>query len=469
MTNKTYYDFANPYVLRKEYPFGEEFTETFSGMSRDELHHIQNERFASALDQAAKVPFYKNLWKKHGVSRGDVRGLEDIKLLPTFGKAEIMESVAAMPPLGLHSVIEDPDSKAHYPIILHTTSGTTGEPQPLIYSPRTREVQSLLLARAYHQFGIGSNDVVQSFYGFGPINGGHYIREAFTKYNPAIFLPTGTGVETPTEKQIEYMKRFGTTVLTGFGDYVARVGRYARSNNEGLAKDINIRMLVGHFGFDSYDVLRELWGSEVEIFDWYGVGDTGIVGWEGKEHNGLHIMEDAQYVEIEAESEEQDDKGSGNIVVTCLYINDVFPIIRFNTHDVSCVLPPDNIDGYPFRRLGGIGGRSDDMVKFKGINIYPQSIGNIIEKTDDYAGNYLCEWVRLDDGKQDLIIYIESSLKDSDGVRENYEAILKKSLGVTPRVRLVAKHGLDDLTGINVRQKPRRLIKSSKPALGAPL
>ena len=90
---------------------------------------------------------------------------------------------------------------------MHTTSGTTGAPQPLFYGARDREIQNLLLARAYLFQGLLPTDVVHSVYGFGMVNGGHYIREAILHYTNALLLSAGTGLETRSEQQVDLMRR----------------------------------------------------------------------------------------------------------------------------------------------------------------------------------------------------------------------------------------------------------------------
>ena len=119
-------------------------------------------------------------------------------------------------------------------MILHTTSGTTGKPQPLLFGPRGREVQNLLLARAYLFQGLRDDDVVHSVYGHGMVNGGHYVRETVTHWTRALFLSAGTGVETRSRTQVELMRDFGATVIVGFGDYIRHLGE--RRPRDGLVR-----------------------------------------------------------------------------------------------------------------------------------------------------------------------------------------------------------------------------------------
>lgn len=464
MQASLYYQCFNPAAIGKRFPMGEQFMSTFVGLSQDELRAGQNELFMRAVSRAWQIPFYQRLWKGAGVAPDDIRSIDDIVRLPSFGKAEIMDSVARKPPFGDHHGREIPVNGQIIPMIMHTTSGTTGRPQPLMFSPKTREIQSLLLGRMYGMQGVGVNDIVHSVYGHGLINGGHYIREAFTKYTSAIFLSAGTGVETPSIKQVELMRDFGATILTGFGDYLCRLAQVAVEHGIDPVKDIGLKRIIGHLSPDSRDALNLAWGPQVETFDWYGVGDTGAIAGEGPDHDGLYIMEDAQYLEVcDIDSGKLVKEGEvGDMVITCLYIDDIFPIIRFNTHDITKVLPGQSSLGLPFRRIGGFLGRSDSMVKIKGINVFPHAIGNILSDEPDFAGDYICTLSKLADGKEHFGVQIESHQAGDAQRIDLYRQRLKMALGVDVDVETVGPGTLAAVTGIEVRQKPLRLIDNRK-------
>jgi phenylacetate-CoA ligase len=138
-------------ALTEEFPIGPEFLRRFEAISRDELRALQNGRFTKMLAQAWKIPFYQRLWGAKGIEAGDIKSLDDITKLPTFDKSDIMDSIAANPPFGdFHGMETYPDGERP-PVIVHTTSGTTGRPQVLMYGPRSREIQNLLVARTYYR------------------------------------------------------------------------------------------------------------------------------------------------------------------------------------------------------------------------------------------------------------------------------------------------------------------------------
>ena len=207
------------------------------------------------------MPFYQRHWGAQGLAAGDIGGLDDITKLPTFDKSDIMASITAHPPFGDFHGMETYPSGQRPPVIIHTTSGTTGRPQVLMYGPRSREVQNLLVARTYLLQGLAPEDVVQSVYGHGMVNGGHYIREAVVHWTNSIFLPAGTGIETPSVQQVALMRDFGVTVLVGFADYLKRLAAVAREQGLEPGRDINIRMISGHMGRENTSELSEAWGG----------------------------------------------------------------------------------------------------------------------------------------------------------------------------------------------------------------
>jgi phenylacetate-CoA ligase len=460
----SYYETFDPRTLLDEVSLGDAFVQRVARCSRDELRAQQERRFARLMARAWRIPFYQRLWGGKGIEAGDIHGLDDLPKLPTFGKHEIMDSVARRPPFGDFHGAEIPvtgadGEEAFWPMVLHTTSGTTGRPQPLLFSPKSREIQSLLLARIYRMQGLQPGEVVHSVYGHGMINGGHYVREALLHYTNALLITPGTGVETPSVKQVELMRDFGVNVVVGFADYIKRLADVAREQGLVPGRDIPVRRICGHLGRESRETLSAAWGG-AEMFDWYGVGDTGAVAGEGPDHDGLYLMEDMQFVEVADVDSGQPvaDGQPGDIVVTCLYKDDLYPIVRFNTHDVTQVLTAPSALGWNLKRIAGFLGRSDNMVKVRGINIFPQALAPILEQQPGFAGEFLCTAVRDAAGRDELIVSVETHGERGYEAAAPYRALLKRALGVEVQVVLEPPKALAPLTGIETRQKPIRLI-----------
>lgn len=454
-----YFTAADPAAIARDYPA----IETLRGLSRDALRARQEARFRKVMAFAWRVPFYRRLWGKAGAEPGDIRTLDDLPKLPAYDKADLMASVAEHPPIGdFHGQDCHPDGSRPQ-IILQTTSGTTGTPQPLLFGPRSREVQNRLLARAYALMGMTREDVVHSVYGHGMVNGGHYVRETVLHWVGARFLSAGTGIETRSAQQVRLMRQFGATCIVGFADYIRRLADVAREEGFEPGRDIRIRMICAHLGSETQASLSAAWGGAA-VYDWYGVGDTGIIAGEGPDRSGMHVLEDAQWLEIA-----DPDTGApvapgtlGDMICTCLFKDDIFPIIRFNTHDVTEEVVGENPLGVPFRRIRGFLGRSDNMVKLRGINLFPTGIGALlVEHRPDATGEFLCR-VRRVGGRDEMVVDLEVRGDTSEAARAACEALLRARLGVEIGVAFAAPGSLAPLTQVEQRQKPIRLLDERK-------
>jgi phenylacetate-CoA ligase len=447
-----------PEAIRRDYPIGPDFPRALA-ISRDELRARQERDFARVMAFAWKVPFYRRLWTAKGIEPGDIRSLEDLPKLPSYDKADIMASVAAHPPLGdFHGQDAHPPERRPQ-IIFHTTSGTTGKPQPLLFGPKSREVQNRLLARLYLLAGMTRDDVVHSVYGHGLINGGHYVRETVQHWVGARFMPAGTGVETRSAQQVFLMKEFGATCIVGFADYIRRLADVAREEGFEPGRDIPIRLICAHLGSETQASLSAAWGGPA-VFDWYGVGDTGIIAGEGPDRTGMHVWEDAHALEIaDPDTGAPVEPGRlGDMICTCLFKDDIFPIIRFNTHDVTEEVLGANPLGLPFRRIRGFLGRSDNMVKLRGINLFPTGIGALlVEHAETATGEFLCR-VHRDGARDAMTAHLEVRGERGDALRERLEAALKTRLGIEIAVVLEEPGALAALTQVEHRQKAIRLL-----------
>ncbi|MEM8986931.1 MAG: phenylacetate--CoA ligase family protein, partial [Pseudomonadota bacterium] len=282
--HKSYFTAADAEGIANDHPIGDDFLTFAKTVSRDELFARQDALFQRAMARAWATPFYRRLWGAKGIEAGDIKGLQDIAKLPVYDKSDLMASIADHPPFGDFGGFET-HKDGRPPVVFHTTSGTTGTPQVLLFGARSREVQNLLLARLYRFQGLRPDDIVHSVYGHGMINGGHYVREAVIHWTSAMFMSAGTGVETRSVQQVRLMKDFQATAIVGFADYIKRLAVVAAEEGLTPGEDIKIRMISGHMGREDKDSLSEAWGGP-QCFDWYGVGDTGAIAGEGPDRDG---------------------------------------------------------------------------------------------------------------------------------------------------------------------------------------
>jgi phenylacetate-CoA ligase len=246
----------------------------------------------------------------------------------------------------------------------------------------------------------------------------------------------------------------------GFPDYIRKLAGVARAAGLEPARDLKVRKIIGHIGQENRATLSQAWGGP-EIFDWYGVGDTGVIAAESPRHDHLHLFEDAHLIEIldPETGAPLPDGETGNVCATVLFKTGVYPVIRFNTNDLSRLLPPDGGSGINFRRIAGFLGRSDNMVKLRGINVYPTAVGAVLGEIAGLAGEYVCR-VSHTGARDEMTVLVETRVdRVSDAkLAKDIANPLRRRLGVELAVELVAPGATAPLTGIEVRQKPVRLI-----------
>jgi phenylacetate-CoA ligase len=260
---------------------------------------------------------------------------------------------------------------------------------------------------------------------------------------------------------VALMRDLGANVLVGFGDFLRRLAEVAREQGIEPGRDIRLRMVSGHLGPEGRDAISAAWGG-CAVYDWYGVGDTGLIAGEGPDQDGMYVMEDAHCLElVHPETGALVADGEpGDMVCTCLFKDDIFPIIRFNTHDLTETVSGASALGLPFKRILGFRGRSDNMVKLRGINVYPSAIGALLAaERSDYAGEFLCELHR-EGVRDEMTVWAElrAGIEPDSALTETWQTLLRSRLGVDMQVRLVRPGSLADRTGVESRQKPIRLI-----------
>ena len=442
--------------LTRDYPPPPDYFRITARLSRDELRSLQEKRFLATVKRGWEIPFFQRHWAGAGIEPGDIRSLDDLVKLPPYDVSHIRDSPERSPPFGDFMGIAPGDG---LPLVLQTSGGTTGLPRPMLYAPQDRETMAILGGRRFALHGIRPGDLVLVTYSLGLGNGGMAPREALWRYTGAVPVMTGSGANTPTRRQVEIIKAWGVSVILGFPSYLRHMALVARDELGIDPHSLKIRLLGTHLGIEDRKGLEDLWGAPA--FDMYGTHESGMLGAECRHQRGMHVMEDAFILEI-ADPETGrlvPDGEKGTVYITTLYKYGA-PQIRFNVNDLSAF----HTDGCPCgntqRRLKAIYGRNDNMVKLRGVNVFPEAIGATVLADARTNGEYFCfvdrvgeagtdrmdVWVEVRDGAQGAI------------VRADLERRLNEVLGVKVAVTPVGKGDLDAYTGTSRTSKVRRLL-----------
>jgi len=431
------------------------WNEEIECISKEELEKLQLKRLQDVVKRAYEnVPYYRKRFDDESIKPEDIKTLDDIQKLPLTTK----DDLRAAYPFGMFAV---PRQEI---VEVHTSSGTTGKPTVSGYTREDLDIWSEVMARGLTMFGLNEDDLIQNTHGYGLFTGGFGVHYGAQKIGATV-IPISTG---QTRRQIEIMKDFGTTVLIvtpSYGLYLAEV-----AEEEGLKReDLKLKSI----GFGA-----EMWTEEMRqelqkrfnapAYNIYGL--TEIMGpgvaLECPEQDGLHVMEDHFYPEI-IDSEtlgvlEEGEKGE--LVITTLSRHGM-PIIRFRTKDVTSLRREKCACGRTHVKMERITGRTDDMLKIRGVAVFPSQIEKALLKMDGIEPHYQIIVTRpqhLDE----MEVQVETSpelfsdeVKELVGIKKKIENFIHNEIGLRVTVTLVEPKTLPRSEGKAVRVIDKRGIE----------
>jgi phenylacetate-CoA ligase len=461
-----YHDAIDWGTLYRKFPVPDVFEQGVFRWSRDRVRALQNERFLEVVNTAWENAFYRRRWSAAGLQPGDIRSIDDIARLPTFSSEDIKNDQAEHPPFGsIHGDVRG--RLQRQPLKAQTSGGTTGKARPTISSPLEWELNGLTAARGLYVMGARPGDVMQIPATCSLANLAWCIYKGCHDYLGVLPLTTGSGVVTSSRKQLEIAFDWGTNLWVSFPEYLTQLAKVARDELKRDVRELNTKFIASYLGPDVDDSLRgqleELWGCPV--YDNYGTNEMGQGAFECTHKAGLHIMEDCVFFEVvDVETNAPVAAGeAGNLVVTVLHRH-LPPLIRFNVRDLVRIASTDTCAcGSSFRRMSKLLGRSDDMVKLRGVNIYPMGCLSAVKSDTRTTGEWLCVVDRLDqDGviREEMTVRIEHlrGAGNLDELAAKLSRRLQADLGVKVGVELVEEGSLADLANLGREGKPKRLL-----------
>lgn len=382
-----------------------EDAETLTGLKRSVDYALRNS------------PFYRQ--KFAGIEAGDVRTLEDFRKLPFTAKADLRNAY----PLGLASV---PEEKI---VRIHSSSGTTGTPVIIPYSQKDVDDWTEIFARCYTVCGVGATDRVQITPGYGLWTAGIGFQSGAEKVS-AMVIPIGPG---NTDKQLQMMEDMQTTVFCATSSYALLLAEEIAKR--GIRDKLKLRKaLIG----------SERWGEKmrkriacelgVKLYDIYGLteiyGPGVAISCDADE--GMHYWNDYFYFEIidPDTGAPLPDGEVGELVITTLR-KEAAPLIRYRTKDLTRIIPGTCSCGLKFPRIDILTGRTDDMIKVKGVNIFPAQIEEVLHDVPGVSSEYQVMIDHLD-GRDIMTLYFETDAEAiAEAVEELLRTVFKSRIGIT--------------------------------------
>lgn len=369
--------------------------------------------------------FYGEVYRKAGIT--GVSSQEDFEKFPFSSKDDLRNAY----PLGIQAVPEEEVVR------IHSSSGTTGKPVIIPYTAKDVDDWAIMFARCYETAGITNKDRIQITPAYGLWTAGIGFQLGAEKLG-AMTVPMGPG---NTDKQLQMMMDLKTTVLTATSSYALLLAE--EINKRGLRDKIHLKK--GVFGSERWSKkMREYIRNElgVELYDIYGLTEIygpGI-GITCEKEQGIHYWDDYVYIEIinPETGEPVPDGETGEIVITTL-VKEGAPLLRFRTHDLSRIIPEKCSCGRSYPRLDTIGGRSDDMFKVRGVNMFPKQVEELLQDVDGVLSEYNITIAHDDDHNKDIMILtVEVDGRvDFEKTALHIRELFKSRIGMTPKVTAV--------------------------------
>lgn len=421
-------------------------------MTPEEMEELQLKRLQDVVRRVYEnVPYYRQKLDEAGVTPEDIQTLNDIEKIPFTTKSDLREAY----PFGMFAVSTDEI------VEVHTTSGTTGKPTVSGYTAEDLDLWGEVIARALSMAGATRKDIVQNCYGYGLFTGGLGVHHGGQKVGCTV-IPISAG---NTNRQIEVICDFKSTILTctpSYAMYIAEVLERERIPKE------DIKLKAGVLGAEMWteemrnEIERKLNIDALNIYGLTEIIGPGVAN-ECMEKNGLHIFEDHFYPEIinpnNLETLSPGEKGE--LVLTTL-TREGMPVLRFRTRDIT-TLRKDGCDcGRTNVKMDRITGRSDDMLKIRGVIVFPSQIERALLKIEGLHPQYQII-VSRPQQLDELEVQVEASpslfsdkVKYVEEVKNQIEHTIHNEIGLRVNVSLVEPQSLPRSEGKAVRVIDKR-------------
>lgn len=421
--------------------------------SREQIKAWQDERLVKQVRHVwDNVPAYRKKMEEMGVTPEDIKSSADLYKLPFTSKADLRDNY----PDGLVAV---PRSKC---VRVHATSGTTGKRVMAFYTQHDIDLWTDCCARAITAVGGSEEDVCQIAYGYGMFTGGIGLDQGSRRVG-CLTVPISSG---NTDRQIQFIRDLGTTILCCTPSYAAYLGE--SMHEMGMTPD-QIPLKAGIFG-------AEAWSEEmrqdiqktmgIKAYDIYGLTELSGPGvaFECSAQSGMHINEDHFIAEIiDPDTGEVLPEGSKGELVFTSIDKEAFPLLRYRTRDI-CILKREKCScGRTLVKMCKPMGRSDDMLIIRGVNVFPSQIETVL-LNHGYPANYQIIVGRVK-STDTLDVHVEMTpemFTDNVGEieRRQKELVdgLRSMLGLAAKVTLVAPKSIVRSEGKAVRVIDKRKI-----------
>jgi phenylacetate-CoA ligase len=348
-----------------------------------DMGKIQLDKLKKILGRLnANAPFYTRQFKEIGLNPEKISSFDEYReKVPMFDKAALRELVAECGNdilKALDHIMPVSVTDLDY---IATTTGTTGVPTP--YPLTLNDIHNVwgeVLARGAWRAGIRSHDSILYCFALSMVIAGVPSMMAIQKMG-ATMLPVGA--EAKSERILLMQKLFGGTVYMGTPSLAEYLIEQAPKLIGKQASELGFKALIcgaepGAGIPEVKNKLEQAYGCR--IFD---VGAGFGFSCDHEEYQGMHWMGDdlCYYELVDPDTKAllpMENGAKGEAVFTHLE-GDGWVMVRQSLGDIHQVFTepcPCGRSGFRYKVIG----RADDMLKVKGVMVYPSNIKGVINE-----------------------------------------------------------------------------------------
>jgi len=434
--------------------------EAIEHASRAEIVELQGRLLRAQVENAwENVPFYRERWEAAGVTPRDIRTTADLAKLPPVTKEDFEQDLEKNPPFGSYQ------GKAR-PVRIHASSGSTGAPKPFFHTQSDLDWIARLSARRLQAQGVTPDDLVQVTLPFSLYIGGPIAIEGAMKLGACV-MATGTGSMTPSRRQIQIARDWGSTVLVSTPTYALRLAKEARAMGLDPARDFRFKMMYVTAEFCAPETRQELdrtWNTRV--YDNYGSVEAPASTYECQLRDGWHISEDAYIFEtVDPQTRQPVPAGQDGLLLMTSLFREASPFFRYRIGDIVALRDEPCECGRTFQRMSEVKGRADEMLKLRGVSVFPKAIERVLRTIPELG----VEWRLVEESRAAQEIWVvEVEMAQPLGRAElakmaaEVSEQLKNHVGVRLDVRFLDPGALVSAEAAERRVKASRVVRKSK-------
>ena len=398
-------------------------------LTPEERAVYQNAQLQQIVQHAyANAPAIREKFDNSRVKPGDIKTVRDLERLPITHKHDLAELQQKDPPFG-----------GFLGVPMDRVKRICMSPGP-IYEPEDIQSRNDRWTQAFFAAGFRKGDIGQITFSYHLVPPAFWFEDALHRLG-CTATPGGVG---NTELQVRMMHDLKVTGYVGTPSFLVAISKKAEEVGYNLQKDLCLEA-----GFVAGEMLPESLRSELEesfgmiVRQGYGTADVGCLSYECYYKNGMHFAYNCIVEIVDPETGRQLGPGETGEVVATVF-DEVYPMIRFGTGDLSYFTDEPCPCGRTANRLVKILGRLDQVTKVKGMFIHPGNADEVVARFPEIDRYQVLVTREAHVDQMTLVVELKEGVEASEALAKRVEAAIPTSMRVRGRVRFLDRGTLPE-------------------------